>query len=131
MEVDRLWTRNLGRDDRCLSDHGKEARFPYLDEDLVAFLEALPMEQKCDMTRPLGEGDKLILRKVARAIGVVVRLDCGDCGIYMSTFSSLLKLFDSMCVLIIFAIYSSYYKQINTGMFGFTKESYSIRKPHC
>ena len=74
MEVGRLWTRNLGRDDRCLSDHGKEARFPYLDEDVVAYLEALPVDHKCDMTLPQGEGDKLILRKVARMIGVVVRL---------------------------------------------------------
>lgn len=73
MEVNRLWTRNLGRDDRCLSDHGKEARFPYLDEDVMAYLKALPLEKKCDMTRPLGEGDKLILRRVARMIGVMVR----------------------------------------------------------
>lgn len=74
MEVNRLWTRNLGRDDRCLSDHGKEGRYPYLDEDVVAYLGALPLERKCDMTRPLGEGDKLILRKVAQMIGVMVRL---------------------------------------------------------
>ena len=74
MEVGRLWTRNLGRDDRCLSDHGKEARFPYLDEDVVAYLGSLPVDHKCDMTLPQGEGDKLILRKVARMIGVVVRL---------------------------------------------------------
>ena len=72
MEVGRLWIRNLGRDDRCLSDHGKEARFPYLDEDLVAFLEAIPVDQKCNLDLPPGEGDKLILRKVARMIGVEV-----------------------------------------------------------
>lgn len=70
MEVRRLWTRNLGRDDRCLSDHGKEARFPYLDEDVVAYLEALPLELKCDMNQPQGIGDKLILRRVAKMIGV-------------------------------------------------------------
>jgi len=74
MEVDRLWIRNLGRDDRCLSDHGKEARFPYLDEDLVAFLEAIPVDQKCNLDLPPGEGDKLILRKVARMIGVEVSI---------------------------------------------------------
>lgn len=71
MEVGRLWTRNLGRDDRCLSDYGKEARFPFLDEDVVAYLEVLPLQLKCDMSLPLGEGDKLILRKVARQIGVL------------------------------------------------------------
>jgi asparagine synthetase B (glutamine-hydrolysing) len=74
MEVNRLWTRNLGRDDRCLSDHGKEARFPFLDEDVMTYLNELPLELKCDMTRQLGEGDKLILRKVAQMIGVMVRL---------------------------------------------------------
>lgn len=65
MEVVRLWTRNLGRDDRCLSNHGKECRFPYLDEDVMAYLDFLLLEMKCDMTRPLGEGDKLILHIVA------------------------------------------------------------------
>lgn len=70
-EVNRLWTRNLGRDDRCLSDHGKEGRYPYLDEDVMSYLEEVPLEEKCDMSRPPGEGDKLILRKVARMIGVV------------------------------------------------------------
>lgn len=70
MEVDRLWKRNLGRDDRCLSDHGKECRFPYLDEDVMAYLSELPVEMKCDMMRPLGEGDKLILRIMARTLGM-------------------------------------------------------------
>ena len=70
MEKDRLWTRNLGRDDRCISYHGKEARFPFLDEDVVEYLNSLDVEQLCDMARPAGEGDKMILRLIAKKIGV-------------------------------------------------------------
>lgn len=70
MEKDRLWTRNLGRDDRCISYHGKEARFPFLDEDVVGYLNSLDILQICDMTKPQGEGDKMILRLVAKRIGV-------------------------------------------------------------
>jgi asparagine synthetase B (glutamine-hydrolysing) len=27
LDINRIWERNMGRDDRLLSDHGKEARF--------------------------------------------------------------------------------------------------------
>jgi len=70
MEKARLWTRNLGRDDRCISYHGKEARFPFLDENVVEYLNSLDVLQLCDMTKPQGEGDKMILRLVAKKIGV-------------------------------------------------------------
>jgi asparagine synthetase B (glutamine-hydrolysing) len=70
MEKQRLWTRNLGRDDRCISYHGKEARFPFLDDDVVAYLNSLDVTELCDMTKPQGVGDKIILRLVAQNIGV-------------------------------------------------------------
>jgi len=69
-DKDRLWTRNLGRDDRCISYHGKEARFPFLDEDVVSYLNSLDVSEFCNMELPQGEGDKMILRLVARKIGV-------------------------------------------------------------
>lgn len=70
MEKDRLWTRNLGRDDRCISTHGKEARFPFLDEDLVTYLNSLDVTAICDMTKPQGIGDKMILRIAAKQLGL-------------------------------------------------------------
>ena len=36
---------NVYRDDRCVSDNGKEAWFPYLDERLVEFIQKLPIDQ--------------------------------------------------------------------------------------
>lgn len=47
LDFNRIGTRNLGRDDRVIAHWGKEARYPYLDEDFIAFALALPVEQKC------------------------------------------------------------------------------------
>ncbi|KFP57714.1 Asparagine synthetase domain-containing protein 1, partial [Cathartes aura] len=70
MELDRISSRNLGRDDRIIGDHGKEARFPFLDEDVVSFLNSLPITEKADLTLPRGIGEKLILRLAAKEFGL-------------------------------------------------------------
>ncbi|XP_041720117.1 asparagine synthetase domain-containing protein 1 [Coregonus clupeaformis] len=70
MELGRISTRNLGRDDRIIADHGKEARFPYLDEDVVCFLNALPVSEKADLSLPRGVGEKLLLRLAAKKLGL-------------------------------------------------------------
>uniref|UniRef100_A0A8D0HA88 Asparagine synthetase domain-containing protein 1 n=1 Tax=Sphenodon punctatus TaxID=8508 RepID=A0A8D0HA88_SPHPU len=70
MELGRISSRNLGRDDRIIGDHGKEARFPFLDEDIVSFLNSLPVWEKADLTLPRGIGEKLLLRLAAVELGL-------------------------------------------------------------
>ncbi|KAG0174220.1 hypothetical protein DFQ30_005477 [Apophysomyces sp. BC1015] len=70
LDVDRISTRNLGRDDRIMSDHGKEVRFPFLCTDVVDWLCRLPIEQKMDMRYGRGIGEKSLLRHVARRLGL-------------------------------------------------------------
>eukprot|EP00055_Hartaetosiga_balthica_P011302 m.50826 g.50826 ORF g.50826 m.50826 type:complete len:758 (-) comp7536_c0_seq1:64-2337(-) len=69
-DIERISTRNLGRDDRVVSDHGKEARYPFLDEDLVSFLNSLPVQCKMDLNEPRGVGEKKLLRMAARTLGI-------------------------------------------------------------
>ena len=69
-ERERLWLRNLGRDDRIISDWAREARHPYLDEQVMHVLAETPLPHVCDLSRPAGEGDKLILRRAARLLGL-------------------------------------------------------------
>ncbi|XP_057858625.2 uncharacterized protein LOC131067563 isoform X2 [Cryptomeria japonica] len=70
VDVQRIWKRNLGRDDRCMADHGKEARFPFLDEDLMETLLDLPLWEIADLEKSSGQGDKKILRQVAMLLGL-------------------------------------------------------------
>lgn len=71
MDVGRLWERNLGRDDRIVSDHGREARFPFLDVWVVQFLATTPLDNVCDFLLGPGRGDKRILRLVATRMGLL------------------------------------------------------------
>ncbi|XP_032423823.1 asparagine synthetase domain-containing protein 1 [Xiphophorus hellerii] len=70
MELGRISSRNLGRDDRVVGDQGKEARFPYLDEGVVSFLSSLPVWLKADLSLPRGVGEKLLLRSAAQRLGL-------------------------------------------------------------
>ena len=71
LELDRIPTRNLGRDDRVISSHGKETRHPFLSLSVVTFLADLPVHIKVDPRLELGVGDKMLLRLAARKVGLV------------------------------------------------------------
>lgn len=71
MELLRISERNLGRDNRILSDHGIAARMPFLDENLVNFLTAsVPISVRTRLELPRGLGDKILLRALAWDLGL-------------------------------------------------------------
>lgn len=47
LDIGRLGKRNLGRDDRVLSNWARETRFPFLDEDLVHWAVNAPVRERC------------------------------------------------------------------------------------
>ncbi|KAI0639221.1 asparagine synthase-domain-containing protein [Trametes polyzona] len=71
LEIDRIPTRNLGRDDRVISFWGKETRHPFLSLSVVNFLAQLPVHFKMDPRLQSGIGEKLLLRLAARKLGLV------------------------------------------------------------
>lgn len=72
LEVERIPTRNLGRDDRVISHHGRQPRMPFLDESVITFVKALAPWERCypNENFPCGVGDKLLLRLIAWHIGL-------------------------------------------------------------
>ncbi|XP_063234345.1 asparagine synthetase domain-containing protein 1 isoform X2 [Bacillus rossius redtenbacheri] len=72
LELARISSRNLGRDDRVAADHGRQARLPYLDEGVVSFLAGLPPWHRCCPVEmlPSGYGDKTLLRLTALKLGL-------------------------------------------------------------
>ncbi|KAJ5823275.1 hypothetical protein N7447_005615 [Penicillium robsamsonii] len=77
LDVSRLGSRNLGRDDRVLSHWGRETRFPFLDEEFVAWVLRAPVWEKCGFGLPKIDAtagidsEKLALRLVALRLGLV------------------------------------------------------------
>lgn len=79
LDIGRLGKRNLGRDDRVITNWGKEARFPFLDEKLVACALAAPVSDKCDFGAAINtqndpsaelESCKKVLRCLAWRLGM-------------------------------------------------------------
>ena len=70
-DLNRIPVRNLGRDDRVISSHGKEVRHPFLSLPFVKFVAELPVHHKLDPRLDLGIGDKMLLRLAAKQLGLV------------------------------------------------------------
>lgn len=68
LDLDRLPARNLGRDDRVISAHAREMRYPYLAWSVLEMLTSLPISAKMDL-RTNG-GDKRLLRRIAESLGL-------------------------------------------------------------
>ncbi len=69
-DLDRLWIRNLGRDDRAMAHHAKECRFPFLDSRLVRGMAGVSLSETVDFELPRGQGEKKILRGIAKGWGL-------------------------------------------------------------
>lgn len=58
MDVKRMWLRNCGRDDRLVADRGREARHPFLDEQLMALILDLPLQCIADLRLQPGDASQ-------------------------------------------------------------------------
>ena len=65
VDVARIATRNLGRDDRVTAAWAREARYPFLDEDVVRCVRVELGSSVADLALPPGEGCKRALRSLA------------------------------------------------------------------
>jgi asparagine synthetase B (glutamine-hydrolysing) len=68
-DINRIWTRNFGRDDRACSDNGIELRYPFFDYQLLSFLSAIELKKVTNFEMPRGMGEKILLRKVCQNLG--------------------------------------------------------------
>lgn len=67
LDLNRIWIRNLSRDDRAISENGKEVRYPFLNKKLIEKVNSLDFRLLTDFYKEKGKGgDKIILRKVAK-----------------------------------------------------------------
>ena len=48
LDIDRISSRNLGRDNRVIGDHHRDCVPPFLDLDFVSFINDVPISTKED-----------------------------------------------------------------------------------
>lgn len=68
LDTNRIWKRNLGRDDRVIGDLGKCTRIPFLDYGVMKWVSTQYIYDICDMNFDLGIGDKRVLRLLAQKL---------------------------------------------------------------
>ncbi|XP_037882925.1 asparagine synthetase domain-containing protein CG17486 [Glossina fuscipes] len=66
----RIFSRNLARDDRVISDTGKTPRSPFIEEHVVQFVRSLKSSQRCCFLVSGDNGSKLFLRLYAQHLGL-------------------------------------------------------------
>ncbi|KAI8448630.1 asparagine synthase-domain-containing protein [Phakopsora pachyrhizi] len=71
VDLERISTQNLGRDDRMMSWFGLEVRHPLLNRRVIDLLSGLPVHLKPDHGLGKGLGDNLLLRGLAHGLRLV------------------------------------------------------------
>lgn len=69
-EVNRLWERNGGRDDRIAMHCGKIGIFPFLSKEIMDIAGSLPESMLVRPSLERGKGEKWILRQLAEQLGL-------------------------------------------------------------
>eukprot|EP00826_Nyctotherus_ovalis_P050701 TRINITY_DN6248_c0_g2_i7.p1 TRINITY_DN6248_c0_g2~~TRINITY_DN6248_c0_g2_i7.p1 ORF type:complete len:118 (+),score=38.18 TRINITY_DN6248_c0_g2_i7:724-1077(+) len=70
LDLDRLWIRNFGRDDRCISYHTKTCTFPYLDLAVIQYAAQIPIKEL--FYEDVYNLNKKVLRELASKCGFKV-----------------------------------------------------------
>ena len=68
--IERIAERNCGRDDRVISDSGREYRMPFLDLDFISAISKIPISKRCNLKLDRGVGEKSLLRELAKSKGL-------------------------------------------------------------
>lgn len=72
MDIERIWVRNLSRDDRVISQWSKEVRYPFLDDNFIDWVETMvPLDYKLNVDDKTGE---IIRKKALRELAIYMGL---------------------------------------------------------